>query len=66
MKVLEDICMGLLFLSTEGIIHRDLKEYNIMIDKHKRGRLIDFGSVSNSYGVNKFKPIDDKSMYFLI
>jgi serine/threonine protein kinase len=63
MKVIEDISMGLLFLAQEGVIHRDLKEFNVMIDRRKRGRLIDFGSVSSSMGVNRFKPVDDKSTY---
>lgn len=53
--------MGLLFLNQEGIIHRDLKELNIMVDKKKRGRLIDFGSVSSISGNTRFKPVDDKS-----
>lgn len=59
-KVLEDISMGLLFLAQEGVIHRDLKELNVMVDRRKRGRLIDFGSVASSVG-NRFKPVDDKS-----
>ncbi len=55
--------MGLLFLNYEGIIHRDLKEFNIMVDRQKRGRIIDFGSVASISGSNRFKPIDDKSNF---
>ena len=61
LKVIEDVLMGLFFLGNEGIVHRDLKECNIMVDRNKRGRIIDFGSVTNITGVNKFKPVDDKS-----
>lgn len=41
--------MGLLFLSKEEILHRDLKELNIMVDRSKRARVIDFGSVAPFY-----------------
>ena len=58
--------MGLFFLSMEGIIHRDLKEENIMIDRKNRGRIIDFGSVTGAVGASRFKPIDNKCMYMLI
>jgi serine/threonine protein kinase len=61
LKAMEDICMALIFLNNEGIIHRDLKELNIMIDKRKRARLIDFGSVTGISGITRFKPIDYKS-----
>jgi serine/threonine protein kinase len=58
--------MGLMFLNHEGIIHRDLKELNIMIDRRKRGRLIDFGSVSGISGINRFKAIDAKGKFISI
>jgi serine/threonine protein kinase len=60
MKVIEDVCMALLFLGEERLIHRDLKEVNIMVDRYHRGRLIDFGSVSNVTGSSKFKTKDEK------
>ena len=63
MKIMEDICMGLMFLNQEGIVHRDLKECNIRIDRKKRGRIIDFGSVSSTSKSNKYKPVDDKGIY---
>jgi len=37
--------MGVLFLNQSGFIHHDLKEQNIMIDKNKRAKIIDFGSI---------------------
>lgn len=39
--------MGLLFLNHFGVIHRDIKGENIMIDYKKRAKIIDFGSVGN-------------------
>lgn len=63
---MEDICMGLLFMNREGIIHRDLKEMNIMIDRKKRGRIIDFGSVSGITGMHRFKPVDNKGTKYII
>lgn len=63
LKVIEDVCMGLYFLAGEGIIHRDLKECNIMVDRNKRGRIIDFGSVASITGSPRYKAFDDKSIY---
>jgi serine/threonine protein kinase len=60
MKIIEDVGMGLLFITDEKLIHRDLKEVNIMVDRYHRGRLIDFGSASNISGSTKFKTIDEK------
>jgi serine/threonine protein kinase len=60
MKVMEDVCMALLFLAEEQLIHRDLKEVNIMVDRYHRGRLIDFGSVCNVIGSHKFRARDEK------
>lgn len=57
---MEDICSALLFMNEEKIIHRDLKEVNIMVDRYHRGRLIDFGSVANIKGNSRFKPKDEK------
>jgi serine/threonine protein kinase len=60
MEIVEDVCLGLLFLNEEQVIHRDLKESNIMIDKSNRGRIIDFGSAFSTFGSVKFKPKDTK------
>ena len=60
LKVMEDTCMGLFFLHSEGVIHRDVKELNIMLDAQRRAKLIDFGSVSNALGSSGFKSIDEK------
>jgi serine/threonine protein kinase len=65
-NVVMDVCLGLLFLAQENILHRDLKEFNIMVDSQKRGRLIDFGSVSNVYTKNNFKAKDNKRTYLLM
>ena len=36
-----------------------------MIDRRKRGRIIDFGSVTSINGSKRFKPIDDKGIFVL-
>lgn len=60
LKVIEDVCLALLFLNEEKLIHRDVKETNIMIDKYLRARLIDFGSVASTSCNHRFQPKDQK------
>jgi serine/threonine protein kinase len=40
---LEQICAGLYHAHCAGIVHRDVKPANIMIDRHQVVRLLDFG-----------------------
>ena len=35
---------GLTFLANRNLLHRDLKELNILIDSHNHSKIIDFGS----------------------
>ncbi|MFP4082112.1 MAG: protein kinase domain-containing protein [Candidatus Aminicenantes bacterium] len=42
-KVAKQICEGLLEAHTLGVVHRDLKSSNIMIDKDGNARIMDFG-----------------------
>lgn len=41
---------GILFLSDRRVLHRDLKEWNVLIDQSEQARLIDFGSTSGVIG----------------
>ena len=40
-----DIARGMEFLHARGVIHRDLKSLNILIDENKRAKISDFGFV---------------------
>lgn len=40
-----DVACGMEFLHSRGVIHRDLKSLNILIDENKRGKISDFGFV---------------------
>ncbi len=42
------VCEALVYLHGRGFVHRDLKPSNIMVDDHRRARLMDFGLVKSS------------------
>ncbi|KAF9647776.1 kinase-like protein [Thelephora ganbajun] len=42
-ELLKDVARGLIYMHGEGMIHGDLKGANILIDKHERACLADFG-----------------------
>ena len=46
LQLIEGIC----FMNNNRILHRDLKEWNVLIDKQGNIRIIDFGSTSGIYG----------------
>jgi len=60
--IFEQIFNAVKYLYEHGIVHRDLKDENILIDKHFNIKLADFGAASylrnynknNAYFVNKF------------
>ena len=43
LRIMEQICDGLAAAHAAGLVHRDLKPQNIMIDRTKRIRILDFG-----------------------
>ena len=43
LRIMEQICDGLAAAHAIGLVHRDLKPQNIMIDRTKRIRILDFG-----------------------
>ncbi|OUM60492.1 hypothetical protein PIROE2DRAFT_46188 [Piromyces sp. E2] len=60
--IFKQIFASVNYLYKNGIVHRDLKDENILIDKHFKIKLTDFGAASymkdyyenNQYFVNKF------------
>ena len=48
MAIIKDIVPGLQYLHSKGIIHRDIKPDNIMIDKNNQPKLIDIGLACNA------------------
>ena len=49
---MRDIAVGLEFLHSHkpAVIHRDLKSFNILIDKDHRAKIADFGLAKIIYG----------------
>ncbi|MBV8572401.1 MAG: protein kinase [Acidobacteriaceae bacterium] len=42
-EIMLQVCKGLSVAHAEGVIHRDLKPQNIMVDNHGRAAVMDFG-----------------------
>ena len=40
-----DVANGLVYLHSQGIIHRDMKTLNVLLDKNLRAKICDFGMV---------------------
>ena len=42
-KILHQICSAVKYLHERGIVHRDIKTENIIVDSYCNAKLIDFG-----------------------
>jgi len=43
LQVVEDVCEGLAYAHEQGVVHRDVKPANVLIDRHGRAKIVDFG-----------------------
>ena len=42
-RITIDVCSALGYAHSEGVIHRDIKPSNLMVDRHRRAKVLDFG-----------------------
>ena len=40
---MQEICEALMYIHSIGVVHRDIKLGNLMLDKNGRVKIIDFG-----------------------
>ena len=43
MKIAKDIARVFLYMHSLGIVHRDLKSHNVLVDEHNNIKICDFG-----------------------
>jgi hypothetical protein len=43
LKLFVQICEGVAYAHSQGVVHRDLKPQNLLVDRHGTPRLLDFG-----------------------
>lgn len=60
LSLLYRISLGLCFLSSKNIIHRDFKPHNIVVNSALTPHIIDFGSCCSAYGSNAFLSYDKR------
>jgi serine/threonine protein kinase len=60
------ISLGLCFLMSKNILHRDFKPHNIVVNPSLTPHIIDFGSCCPSLGFSSFVPFDKRCKIVLI
>ena len=59
-KLFIQICLGLNYLHSKNILHRDLKTLNILLSKDKEAKLGDFGAAIKVNEDDENKDINDE------
>ncbi len=43
LRILKEVCLAMIYLHNSGVIHRDLKSANVLLDENLIAKLSDFG-----------------------
>lgn len=68
LKISRQILQGIHFFWKNKVLHRDLKELNVLLDQSGNAKLIDFGSSSGFFTneSGQFKAVNNRRKMFLI
>lgn len=64
-SLLYRISLGLCFLYSKNVIHRDFKPQNIVVNSALTPHIIDFGSCCSVYSSSSFSPYDKRRKILL-
>lgn len=66
LKIAYGIAKGMCFLNLKGILHRDFKPQNILVDSSLTPKIIDFGSAAPKHNTISVNVYDERRTILVI